>query len=76
MGVDELYTDSAKDVPIFLWGAPDTDAKARKHLRRDIGRKMEEGVPQISCGVWHGRPSAYQTPFWLAQDSVVTLENG
>jgi hypothetical protein len=44
-GVDEVDMDSAKDVPSFLRGAPpgDTAAKARKHLRRDIERKMEEG---------------------------------
>jgi hypothetical protein len=45
-GVDELDTDSAtKDAPSFLRGAPpgDTAAKARKHLRRDIESKMEEG---------------------------------
>ena len=44
-GVDELNTDSAKDVPSFLRGAPpgDTAAKARRHLRRDIESKMEEG---------------------------------
>ncbi|KAI0280541.1 oligomeric complex COG6 [Russula aff. rugulosa BPL654] len=44
-GVDELDADSVKDVPSFLRGAPpgDTAAKARKHLRRDIESKMEEG---------------------------------
>ena len=44
-GVDEVDIDSAKDVPSFLRGAPpgDTAAKARKHLRRDIESKMEEG---------------------------------
>jgi len=44
-GVDELDKDSAKDAPSFLRGAPpgDTAAKARKHLRRDIESKMEEG---------------------------------
>jgi hypothetical protein len=44
-GVDEVDTDSAKDVPSFLRGAPpgDTAAKARKNLRRDIESKMEEG---------------------------------
>ncbi len=44
-GVDEIDADSAKDVPSFLRGAPpsDTAAKARKHLRRDIESKMEEG---------------------------------
>jgi hypothetical protein len=43
--VDEVDTDSAKDVPSFLRGPPpgDTAAKARKHLRRDIESKMEEG---------------------------------
>jgi hypothetical protein len=44
-GVDEVDVDSTKDVPSFLRGAPpgDTAAKARKHLRRDIESKMEEG---------------------------------
>ena len=44
-GLDELDTNSAKDVPGFLRGAPpsDTAAKARKHLRRDIESNMEEG---------------------------------
>jgi hypothetical protein len=44
-GVDELDKDSVKDAPSFLRGAPpgDTAAKARKHLRRDIESKMEEG---------------------------------
>ena len=44
-GVDEPDTDSVKDAPSFLRGAPpgDTAAKARKHLRRDIESKMEEG---------------------------------
>ena len=42
---DEVDLDTAKDVPSFLRGAPpgDTAAKARKHLRRDIESKMEEG---------------------------------
>ncbi|KAF8470455.1 oligomeric complex COG6 [Russula ochroleuca] len=44
-GIDEVDMDSVKDVPSFLRGAPpgDTAAKARKHLRRDIESKMEEG---------------------------------
>jgi hypothetical protein len=44
-GVDEVDMESVKDVPSFLRGAPpgDTAAKARKHLRRDIESKMEEG---------------------------------
>lgn len=43
--VDEVDMESVKDVPNFLRGAPpgDTAAKARRHLRRDIERKMEEG---------------------------------
>jgi len=44
-GIDEVEVESVKDVPSFLRGAPpgDTAAKARKHLRRDIESKMEEG---------------------------------
>ncbi len=44
-GADEVDVDATKDVPSFLRGAPpgDTAAKARKHLRRDIESKMEEG---------------------------------
>jgi conserved oligomeric Golgi complex subunit 6 len=44
-GADEIDVDATKDVPSFLRGAPpgDTAAKARKHLRRDIESKMEEG---------------------------------
>jgi conserved oligomeric Golgi complex subunit 6 len=43
--VNEVDAESVKDVPSFLRGAPpgDTAAKARKHLRRDIESKMEEG---------------------------------
>ncbi|KAF8486745.1 oligomeric complex COG6 [Russula emetica] len=47
--LSDLYSPSdlqlAKDAPSFLRGAPpgDTAAKARKHLRRDIESKMEEG---------------------------------
>ena len=42
---DQVEVESVKDVPNFLRGAPpgDTAAKARKHLRRDIESKMEEG---------------------------------
>jgi hypothetical protein len=44
-GIDEVDVESMKNVPSFLRGAPpgDTAAKARKHLRRDIESKMEEG---------------------------------
>jgi hypothetical protein len=37
--------EKIKDVPSFLRGAlpGDTAAKARKHLRRDIESKLEEG---------------------------------
>jgi hypothetical protein len=44
-GIDQGEAESVKDVPSFLRGAPpgDTAAKARKHLRRDIESKMEEG---------------------------------
>jgi hypothetical protein len=44
-GIDQVEVESVKDVPNFLRGAPpdDTAAKARKHLRRDIESKMEEG---------------------------------
>jgi conserved oligomeric Golgi complex subunit 6 len=44
-GVDDVDLESIKNVPNFLRGAPpgDTAAKARKHLRRDIESKMEEG---------------------------------
>jgi hypothetical protein len=44
-GADEVDVEILKDVPSFLRGAPpgDTAAKARKHLRRDIESKMEEG---------------------------------
>ncbi|KAI9452165.1 oligomeric complex COG6 [Russula earlei] len=44
-GVDELDLESVKDVPSFLRGTlpGETAAKARKHLRRDIESKMEEG---------------------------------
>jgi conserved oligomeric Golgi complex subunit 6 len=43
--VDGVDAESVKDVPSFLRGLPpgDTAAKARKHLRRDIESKMEEG---------------------------------
>ena len=43
--VDEVDVEKMKDVPSFLQGAPpgDTAAKARKHLRRDIESKLEEG---------------------------------
>jgi conserved oligomeric Golgi complex subunit 6 len=42
---DEINVEKMKDVPSFLQGAPpgDTAAKARKHLRRDIESKLEEG---------------------------------
>lgn len=42
---DEAGGDKIKDVPSFLRGAlpGDTAAKARKHLRRDIESKLEEG---------------------------------
>jgi hypothetical protein len=44
-GVDEVDMENVKDVPSFLRGSlpGDTAAKARKHLRRDIESKMEEG---------------------------------
>jgi hypothetical protein len=44
-GTEQGEVESAKDVPSFLRGSPpgDTAAKARKHLRRDIESKMEEG---------------------------------
>ncbi|KAI0284845.1 oligomeric complex COG6-domain-containing protein [Russula brevipes] len=44
-GVDEVDMGDVKDVPSFLRGSlpGDTAAKARKHLRRDIESKMEEG---------------------------------
>lgn len=43
--VDGIDSGKIKDVPGFLQGAPpgDTAAKARKHLRRDIENKLEEG---------------------------------
>ncbi|KAI0253558.1 oligomeric Golgi complex subunit 6 [Lactifluus subvellereus] len=43
--VDGIDAEKIKDVPGFLQGAPpgDTAAKARKHLRRDIENKLEEG---------------------------------
>ena len=42
---DEADVEKIKDVPSFLRGAlpSDTAAKARKHLRRDIESKLEEG---------------------------------
>ncbi|KAH9066222.1 oligomeric complex COG6 [Lactarius vividus] len=42
---DETDGEKIKDVPSFLRGAlpGDTAAKARKHLRRDIESKLEEG---------------------------------
>ncbi|KAF8258917.1 oligomeric complex COG6-domain-containing protein [Lactarius quietus] len=42
---DEADGEKIKDVPSFLRGAlpGDTAAKARKHLRRDIESKLEEG---------------------------------
>ena len=42
---DETNGEKVKDVPSFLRGAlpGDTAAKARKHLRRDIESKLEEG---------------------------------
>jgi hypothetical protein len=42
---DEASGEKIKDVPSFLRGAlpGDTAAKARKHLRRDIESKLEEG---------------------------------
>jgi conserved oligomeric Golgi complex subunit 6 len=43
--VDEANVERIRDVPGFLQGAApgDTAAKARKHLRRDIESKLEEG---------------------------------
>ena len=43
--VDEADGERIKDVPSFLRGtlAGDTALKARKHLRRDIESKLEEG---------------------------------
>jgi hypothetical protein len=43
--VDDADREKIKDVPSFLRGAlaGDTAAKARKHLRRDIESKLEEG---------------------------------
>jgi conserved oligomeric Golgi complex subunit 6 len=43
--VDEADVERIRDVPGFLQGAApgDTAAKARKHLRRDIESKLEEG---------------------------------
>jgi conserved oligomeric Golgi complex subunit 6 len=43
--VDEAEVERIRDVPGFLQGAApgDTAAKARKHLRRDIESKLEEG---------------------------------
>ncbi|KAI0263475.1 oligomeric Golgi complex subunit 6 [Gloeopeniophorella convolvens] len=43
--VDESGGEALKGVPSFLQGVPpgDTAAKARKHLRRDIESKLEEG---------------------------------
>ena len=43
--VDEVDGEKIKDVPSFLRGAlaGDTAVKARKHLRRDIESKLEEG---------------------------------
>jgi len=44
-GIDEVDLESLKDVPSFLRAASpgETAAKARKHLRRDIESKLEEG---------------------------------
>ena len=43
--IDEADGEKIKDVPSFLRGAlaGDTAVKARKHLRRDIESKLEEG---------------------------------
>ena len=77
-GVDELDKDSAKDAPSFLRGAPpgDTAAKARKHLRRDIESKMEEGSLRFLAAFGMVDQVRIALSFWLTRGSFSALEIG
>lgn len=77
-GVDEFDADSVKDVPSFLRGAPpgDTAAKARKHLRRDIESKMEEGSLRFLAAFGMVDQVSIALPFVFTHDSLAALEIG
>jgi hypothetical protein len=76
--VDEVDMDSAKDVPSFLRGAPpgDTAAKARKHLRRDIESKMEEGSLRFLAAFGVVDQVSITLMLFGSPDSLAALEIG
>jgi hypothetical protein len=37
---------------------------------------MTTSASELPCSIWHSRPSAYHTAFWLTHDSLAALETG